>query len=66
MASSILIIQLEIETIRKAVREEIDGTGKLLGYRAMNLKLGTEHNIKVPRHLVHTVMQEVDPEGLCL
>ena len=35
---------IEIETIRNAVREEIDGPGKLLGYRAMNLKLRTEHS----------------------
>ena len=54
----------DIDTVREAVSKEMDGPGKLLGYRAMNLKLRTEHNIKVPRHLVHTVMQEVDPEGL--
>ena len=53
-----------IETVREAINGELNGPGKLLGYRAMNLKLRTEHNIKVPRHLVHSVMQEVDPEGL--
>lgn len=53
-----------IEAVREAVNEELDGPGKLLGYRAMNLKLRTEHDVKVPRHLIHTVMQELDPEGL--
>ena len=35
-----------------------------LGYRALNQKLRNEHNIKVPRHLVHNVLKELDPEGL--
>ena len=30
----------------------------------MNQKLRTEHNVQVPRHLVHNVMAELDPEGL--
>ena len=30
----------------------------------MNHKLRTEHNVQVPRHLVHNVMAELDPEGL--
>ena len=47
-----------------AVKKELDGPGMLLGYRAMNHKLRTEHNVQVPRHLVHNVMAELDPEGL--
>ena len=47
-----------------AVKKELDGPGRLLGYRAMNHKLRTEHNVQVPRHLVHNVMAELDPEGL--
>ena len=34
------------------------------GYQALNQKLRNEHNIKVPRHLVHNVLKELDPEGL--
>ena len=39
-----------------AVKKELDGPGRLLGYRAMNHKLTTEHNVQVPWHLVHDVM----------
>lgn len=44
--------------------KELDGPGRLLGYRATNQKLRTEHNIKVPRHLVQNMMYELDPEGV--
>ena len=47
-----------------AVKKELDGLGRLLGYRATNHKLRTEHNIQVPRHIVLNVMAELDPEGL--
>ena len=47
-----------------AVKKGLDGPGRLLGYRAMNHKLRTEHNVQVPLHLVHNVMAELDPEGL--
>ena len=50
--------------VREAVAKEIDGPGKLLGYRAMQKKLRQEHELNVPRDLVYAVMQEVDPEGL--
>ena len=35
-----------------------------MGYRALNQKLRTEHDIKVPRHLVHNVLADLDPAGL--
>lgn len=47
-----------------AVEEEIDGPGKLLGYRTMLKKLRQEHCPNVPRDLVHAEMYEVDPDGL--
>ena len=43
---------------------DLTGPGKLLDYRALNQKLRTEHDIKVPRHLVHTVLADLDPAGL--
>ena len=54
----------DVDKVQEAVQTELDGPGKLLGYRAMNLKLRTEHGIQVPRHLVHNVMKELDPDGL--
>jgi len=53
-----------VEAVSDAVEKELEGPGKLLGYRAMNQKLRTEHNVQVPRHLVSNVMAELDPEGL--
>ena len=41
-----------VEEIRLAVEKEVDGPGKLLGYRAMQKKL-QEHDLKVPRDLVY-------------
>ena len=50
--------------IKTAVQNELDGPGKLLGYRAMNQKLRTEHHICVPRNVVADVLYEMDPEGV--
>ena len=47
-----------------AVKQELNGTGKCLGYRAMNQKLRTKHNIKVPRHNVADIVQLLDPDGV--
>lgn len=51
-------------TVRQAVAKEVDGPGKLLGYRAMQKKLRQEHELEAPCDLVYTVMQDADPEGL--
>ena len=47
-----------------AVEKELKGPGKLLGYRALNHKLRTEHAICVPRKLVSDVQWDLDPEGV--
>ena len=52
------------EALRTAVKEELDGPGKLLGYRAMTNKIRQEHNLKVPRRVVHAMMYDLNPEGL--
>ena len=53
-----------VEEVKSAVRKELDGPGKLLGYRAMHNKLRQEYLLNVPRNLVHAVMFDLDPEGL--
>ena len=53
-----------VDDVRQAVAEEIDGPGKLLGYRAMQKKIRQEHELNVPRDLVHAVMYDLDPKGL--
>ena len=47
-----------------AVKKELGAPRRLLGYRAMNHKLRTEHNVQVPRHLVHNVIAELDPKRI--
>ncbi|XP_028408204.1 uncharacterized protein LOC114530783 [Dendronephthya gigantea] len=52
-----------VETLRNAVAEELDGPGKLLGYRALH-KIRQDCHLRVPRDLVHAAMYDIDPEGL--
>ena len=60
----ILKRKTSIEEVKNAVKKELNGPGERLGYRAISQKLRIEHDIKVPRDLVYTVMQELDDEGL--
>ena len=53
-----------VEEVKKAVREEMEGPGQYLGYRAMQRKLREQHKLAVPRNLVYDVMSLVDPESL--
>ena len=53
-----------VEAVREAVQKELNGPGKLLGYRAMHKKIRQEYNLFVPRDAVHNIMYELDPEGL--
>ncbi len=53
-----------VSDVREAVKKEIEGPGKLLGYRAMHKKIRQEHNLLVSRDAVYDVMADVDPEGL--
>ena len=56
--------RVSLEEVQDAVRKELDGPGKLLGYRAMQNRLRQEHDLLVPRDLVHAVMFDLDEEGL--
>jgi 3-methyladenine DNA glycosylase Mpg len=53
-----------VDQVKEAVQKELNGPGQLLGYRAMQKKVRQEHNLNVPRGLVHAVMVDLDPEGL--
>ena len=44
--------------------EELDGPGKLLGYRAMQKKIRQRYELNVPRDLVHAVIYDLDSESL--
>ena len=49
-----------LSEVKDAVQKELQGPGRLLGYKAMNQKLRTEHGVKVPRHLVYKMMTDLD------
>ena len=47
-----------------AVKKEISGPGKLLGYRTMHKKIREIQGLQVPRELVYAEMTKVDPDVL--
>ena len=53
-----------VDEVEEAVTREMEGPGRLLGYRAMQKKLRQVHDLRVPRYLVHAVMYNVDPVAL--
>ena len=55
---------VDVEEIKTAVREEIEGAGQLLGYQSMQQKIREIHGLHVPRDLVYAAMSDVAPEGL--
>ena len=50
--------------MKKAVKGELNGPGKLLGYRAMHLKITQKNGLNVTRDQVYDIMTDVDLEGL--
>ncbi|KAK3741690.1 hypothetical protein QZH41_005533 [Actinostola sp. cb2023] len=56
--------EVDLGEVQSAVDKELEGPGKLLGYRAMQQKFREVHGLNVPRDLVYAVMGEADPEGL--
>jgi hypothetical protein len=55
---------IDVQEVENAVREEIEGPGRLLGYRAMKKKIREVHNLAVPRGLVHNVMGTSELDSL--
>ena len=55
---------VSVEEVKDVVKKELDGPGKLLGYRAMHRKVRQVHDLNVPRDLVHAAMYDLDPKGL--
>ena len=56
--------EIELDDLEESVREEMNGPGNLLGYRAMTKKIREILGQKVPRNLVYAMMEHVDPNGL--
>ena len=55
---------IDVEDVKRAVVKEMDGPGRLLGYRALHKKISELHGLNVPRNLVYNVMADVNPKGL--
>ena len=55
---------IDVEDVKRAVVKEMDGPGRLLGYRALHKKIRELHGLNVPRNLVYNVMADVNPKGL--
>lgn len=53
-----------VDEVEEAITREIEGPGRLLGYRAMQKKLRQVYNLRVSRELVHAVMYNVAPDAL--
>ena len=55
--------EIELDNLRQAVAEEMQGPGKLLGYRALHKKIREIHDLNVPRDVVYAMMAEVTDES---
>ena len=53
-----------MEEVKDAVKKELEGPGRLLGYRAMHKKVRQEYNLHVTRDVLYNVVYDLDPEGL--
>ena len=56
--------EVSVDEVKDAVKKELEGPGRPLGYRAMHKKVRQEYNLHVTRHAVYNVMSDLDPEGL--
>jgi hypothetical protein len=52
------------DLLRDHINRELQGSGNLLGYRAMWRRLHLKYDINVPRSAVEELMREIDPEGV--
>ena len=54
---------ISVNTVKEAVQGQLRGPGKLLGVRAMHLKVRQNDGLNVTRDQVYDVMTDVDKEG---
>ena len=55
---------MDLVVVKSVVKKELQGPGKLLGYRATTTRVRELHGLNVPRDLVYALIGEADPEGL--
>ena len=52
------------QTLRSLIEEEIQGAGRLAGYRSIWHALRLRHKMHVPRQVVARLLKEIDPDGV--
>ena len=55
---------VDVDQLKQVVSMEMEGPGRLLGYRALQQKVREVHGLNVPRDLVYAMMMEINPAGL--
>ena len=55
---------IDRDQLRDIIEQQLNGSGRSLGYREIWHSLRLEHHIHVPRRIVATVIQEIDPDGV--
>eukprot|EP00794_Sanderia_malayensis_P002252 gene2252-2576_t len=55
---------VSVDNLRVAVQRELNGPGKLLGYRDFHGKIRQVHKLNVLRDAVYDMMYDLDPDGL--
>ena len=58
--------QVDDQLLTQLILQELDGPGRLLGYRALWRKLQLKYSIRTPWSTVQTLLHELDLEGLML
>ena len=54
----------DLDTVLRAIEEELQGSGSTIGYRAMWQKLKTEGNLVVSKETVRHALKILDPSGV--
>ena len=55
---------VDLGHVEEAIQKEMNGPGRLLGYRSLHKKLRELYCHNIPRDLVYKMMQQINPEGL--
>lgn len=56
-------LNVDEDAVRHIILRELQGPGRLLGYRPMWRKLHQKYGINVPRYAVQYLLRELNPEG---
>ena len=56
--------EIDLGQVWAPIRVEMDGPGRLLGYRSLHKKIREIHGLRVPRRLVYASMQDINPAAL--